>query len=182
VSDGVLRPGAAFIDCARTRPFDEALSVADSALRHGSLTERGMLVLAEQVPTTGRTQCLRVAREASGLAANPFESVLRAIALDVAGLDLRPQLLIAEDGWSGWPDLVDRSLRLVVEADSFEFHGRRKALKRDCERYNALVVRGWVVLRFAWEHVMFDPAYVRDCLARWAQRQETPRSRRRVRV
>jgi hypothetical protein len=182
VSDGVLRPGATFVDCARSRPFDEALSVADSALRHGDLTAQGMLGLAEQVPTTGRTQCLRVAREASGLAANPFESVPRAIAVDVPGLDLRPQLLIAEDGWSGWPDLVDRSVRLVVEADSFEFHGRRTARKRDCERYNALVVRGRVVLRFPWEHVMFEPTYVRGSLARWTQRQEASRSRRRSSV
>jgi hypothetical protein len=96
VSDGVLRPGATFVDSARSRPLDEALSVADSALRHGDLTAQGMLGLAEQVPTTGRTQCLRVAREASGLAANPFESVPRAIAVDVPGLDLRPQLLISE--------------------------------------------------------------------------------------
>jgi hypothetical protein len=86
------------------------------------------------------------------------------------------------DGWSGWPDLVDRSLRLVVEADSFEFHGRRTARKRDCERYNALVVRGRVVLRFPWEHVMFEPTYVRGSLARWTQRQEASRSRRRSSV
>ena len=27
-----------------------------------------------------------------------------------------------------------------------------------------MVLRGWTVLRFAWEHVMFDPDYVRSCL------------------
>ena len=120
--------------------------------------------LAEEVPANGRPQCLRVADHASGLADNPFESGLRAISIDVPGLDLVPQVVIDEDGWTGRPDLVDVERRIVVEADSFEFHGRRTALKRDCERYNALVLRGWLVLRFSWEHVMFQPDYVAYCL------------------
>lgn len=57
-------------------------------------------------------------REASGLAANPFESVLRAIALDVAGLDLQPQVVIDEDGcWEQVmfdPDYVRQCLTLVA--------------------------------------------------------------------
>jgi very-short-patch-repair endonuclease len=175
VRNQVLRPGPTVIDCCKTLPFDEALAIADSALRHEALTRQGLLVLAEQVATTGRAQCLRVAREADGSAANPFESVLRAISLEVRGLVLKPQVVIEDDGWSGRPDLVDERLRLVVEADSFEFHGRRRALVRDCERYNALVVRGWTVLRYSWEHVMFDPGYVRASLSRFerAVRQET---------
>jgi very-short-patch-repair endonuclease len=164
VWDGILRAGPAVIDCAKRLPFDEALAIADSALRHGNVTPQGLVALARQVPTTGRRQSLRVAHEASELAANPFESVLRAISLDVPGLDLRPQVVIEQDGWVGRPDLVDVERRIVVEADSFEFHGHRKALKRDCERYNALNLRGWVVLRFSWEHAMHEPDYVRHCL------------------
>ena len=38
VWDGVLLPGPAVMDVAKTRPFDEALAVADSALRHGAVT------------------------------------------------------------------------------------------------------------------------------------------------
>lgn len=149
--NGILTSqGRTVIDCAKTMPFDQALAIADSALRHRNITPRRLLQLAEAVPGRGRTACLRVAGEANGKAANPFESVLRAISLDISGLDLRPQ--------------VDESLRLVVEADSFEWHGKRKALKRDCERYNALVLVGWTVLRFSWEHVMFEPSYVDRCL------------------
>ena len=94
----------------------------------------------------------------------PFESVLRAIALDVPGLDLRPQVAVSEAGWTGRPDLVDRERRIVVEAESFESQGRRAALRHDCERYTALVLLGWRVVRFAWEHVMFAPEYVAGCL------------------
>jgi very-short-patch-repair endonuclease len=161
--------GRTVIDCAEVLPFDEALTVADSALRHGSVTFDELLRRAEAVPSTGRAQCLRVAREASGRAANPFESVLRAISLDVPSLDLRPQVVISESGWTGRPDLVDVDRRIVAEAESFEFHGKRKALRRDCERYTALGLRGWLVLRFAWEHVMHQPGYVRECFEQAAE-------------
>lgn len=62
------------------------------------------------------------------------------------------------------PDLVDERLKIVVEADSFEHHGSRKALVLDCARYDNLVSDGWTVLRFAWEHVMHRPAWVRSTL------------------
>lgn len=167
---GVTSKAWTVIDCARTMPFDEARAIADSARRHGDVTRAQLIRLAEQVPSTGRTECLRVAREADGRAANPFESVLRAIALDVPGLDVVPQVVISEDGFVGRPDLVDRVRRIVLEADSFEFHGKRKAMKRDCERYNALVLRGWLVLRFTWEHVMFEPDYIAMFLRRALKR------------
>jgi len=87
VWNGRTRAGRTVIDCAKDLPFDEALTVADSALRHGNVTHELLLSLADRVASTGRAQCQRVAREGSGRAANPFESVLRAIASDVAGLD-----------------------------------------------------------------------------------------------
>lgn len=40
VRNGVLRVGPAVIDCARTLPFDEALAIADSALRAGLVARR----------------------------------------------------------------------------------------------------------------------------------------------
>ena len=152
------------LDCARDLPFADALAIADSALRHRDVDQERLIELALRIPSTGRTEAIRVAEQASGLAANPFESVLRAIALDVPGLDVRPQVWIQERGFRGRPDLVDVEKRLVIEAESFEFHGQRRHLRRDCERYTALVIRGWTVVRFAWEHVMFQPDYVRDCL------------------
>ena len=154
-------PVRTVMDCASRMPFDEALAVADSALRAGDVAQDELLQAAERMPDRYRARCLRVAREADGRAANPFESVLRAVALDVPGLAVEPQPTIPG---IGRPDLADPRLRLVVEAESFEFHGRRRLLMRDCERYNAFVVGGWVVVRFAWEHVMFEPGYVDQVL------------------
>ena len=83
-----------------------------------------------------------MAAQASPLAANPFESVLRSICDDVPGLRVRPQVEIHDPHFLGRPDLVDDELRLVLEADSFEWHGGRAALARDASRYNAFWWRG----------------------------------------
>jgi very-short-patch-repair endonuclease len=149
------------IDCAKDLPFDRALAVADSALRSGTVDSDDLLRAAERVRTRGRAQALRVAREANPFADNPFESVLRAIALDVRGLSVTPQVTIDEFGFTCRPDLVDEASRIVIEADSFEYHSSRKDLAKDIARYTNLVVRGWRVVRFSWEDVMFEPEYVR---------------------
>lgn len=151
-------------DCLRGLPFDEALAVADSALRHGALLKSSLISLASTVKGPGSPQARRVAQEATHLAANPFESVLRAIALDVPGLNLRPQVAVADEDGAGRTDLADRDRRWVVEAESHSFHSRRGALRRDCRRYTKLVLLGWKVLRFTWEDVMYYPDYVSACL------------------
>jgi len=89
-----------------------------------------------------------VVHAADGRAANPFESVLRAIVLDVPGL----------------ADLVDASLGLVIEAESGEFLGDRGTFDRDVRRYTSMVPAGWRVVRFVWADVMHDPDHVRAVL------------------
>lgn len=103
-------------------------------------------------------------RRRRGPTRRTFESVLRSVALTVAGLRVEPQRLITSVRPSARPDLVDEDLRIVLEADSFEWHGDRAALRRDARRYDQLVVDGWIVLRFAWEDVMFDQEFVRAVL------------------
>lgn len=161
VEDGVTTPVQTVVDCARAYDLDVALCVADSALRSGLVTQAELVEAAARSPRTGRSRALRVATAASALAANPFESVLRAIALSVPGLDVRPQGWIGNAGRS---DLVDDRLRIAVEADSWEHHGHRDAFKHDVRRYAEFARRGWVVLRFLWEDVMHDPERVRRVL------------------
>lgn len=153
----VTAPEVTLGDCLRSLSPAEALAVADSALRQGVVGASGLAEIADRLRGTGAPQARRVAQLATVRAANPFESVLRFLALK-AGLDVEPQVELPELGMT--PDLVDRKRRLVLEADSFEWHGKRKALMRDARRYNAMVINGWVVLRFCWEDVMFDRGYV----------------------
>ena len=80
VCDGVTSKSRTLVDCLRTLPFDEGLAVADSALRDGFPEDR-LHVLARDAAGPGSRMVRRVAAEATGAAANPFESVLRAIAL-----------------------------------------------------------------------------------------------------
>jgi hypothetical protein len=161
---GVTTPLRTVLDCASVLPFDEALAVADSALRHQAVRRAELVAAADASPGRGRARRRRVARSASGLADNPFESVLRALALD-AGLSVVPQASIHIG--SGWcrPDLLDESRALAIEAESFAWHGERGQLTRDCQKYNGLTLLGLTLLRFAWEHVFLRPDYVSGVLA-----------------
>jgi very-short-patch-repair endonuclease len=158
---GVTDPVHTVVDCARVLPFDEALAVADSALRSRAVSGPQLLAAAASSPRTGRAAALRVARAARPRAANPFESVLRAIALDVPGLDVVPQGAV---GVIGHADLTDARLRIAVEADSFEFHALPEAFRDDVHRYTAMTRLGWLLARFVWDDVMHRPAYVREVL------------------
>lgn len=155
------------IDCARAYEFDVALSVADSALREGVLSQDDLLVAAARSPRTGRARAVEVARHASALRANPFESCLYAIALTVSGLQVVPQGAVPG---VGFVDLLDRSLGIVIEAESMEHHWTKAGLQRDVDRYTNAARLGLVVLRFTWTEVMFRPSEVADAIAdveRW---------------
>ena len=155
------------LDCAALLPFEQALAITDSALRDRSVTRAGLAARAADLPRLHRARAERVFALASPQAANPFESALRAIALGVPGLDVRCQVRIDDDrGWVGRVDLADRTLRIVVEADSMEYHGERQAMDRDVERYTRLVCDGWLVLRFTWYQVMTRPQWVAEMLAK----------------
>lgn len=160
VCAGVTSRVQTVVSCARDHPFDVALSVADSALRAG-VGRRALLAAAHRSPRTGRSKAIRVVEAADPRAANPFESVLRAIALEVPGLRVQPQQWV---GRVGRVDLLDERLGLVIEAESFEFHSDRRSLARDVRRYTAITRMGLRVVRFTWEEVMFDPDYVRAVL------------------
>ncbi len=169
VVDGwVTSPVRTVIDCCLDLPWDEALTVFDSSWRAG-LTPREVQLATRRLPVQQRRRVLMVARAADPRAANPFESVLRSIATTVPGWAPVPQLGITTRGRAGRAhfavDLADEDLHIVLEADSFEFHGKRKALDRDCRRYDRLVVDGWLVLRFSWEMVMTEPHLVRQLIA-----------------
>lgn len=165
--DGIATsPVQTVLDCARQLPFDEALAVADSALRSGLVGPAELAAAAVRSPRSGRARAIRVAQCADKRAANPFESVVRAISYEYPAVQLIPQVTIAG---LGMPDLYDRQLGLVVECDSFQFHSNRSAVVRDVERYNACTQLSLSLLRFAWEHAMLRQDYIRDQFAGWLE-------------
>lgn len=165
VRDGITTPERTLLDCGRRLSDPEALAVFDSALRSG-FDHCRLVRLADAARGRHVVRLRERARRADERAANPFESGLRSIADSVPGLCVRPQVSLFADRFLGCPDLVDEDLRILLEADSFEWHGGRSDLVRDAHRYNGFVVNGWLVLRFTWEDVMFHPDEVRDVLLR----------------
>lgn len=180
VVDGIVTSKEATLThCLRALPDDEALAVADSAARAGELSMLARVAATASGPGAARIR--RAVGESRAEAANAFESVLRSIANGVEGLHVEPQRLITTVKPWARPDLVDVDLRMALEADSFEWHGDRRALRRDARRYDLLVVDGWIVLRFAWEDVMFDQEFVREVLVaavEFAHRRTQPRCAR----
>lgn len=172
VRDGVTSPVRSVVDCARKLPFNQALAVADSALRSGMVSQEELLLVAGALRGPGAGAAQRVTRHASAQAANPFESALRALVLEFPELTVRPQAEIVARDMVFHPDLVDERRRVAIEADSFEFHTSQEAHARDCVRYTALTVAGWLVLRFTWHQVMHSPAYVRAVLADLVRRTD----------
>jgi very-short-patch-repair endonuclease len=111
-----------------------------------------------RLPGPARARCRRVASFADRRSSNAFESLLRGGVLVEAGItSFVPQWGIRVGDRTVHADLADPLTGVVLEADSFEFHGSRADFRRDCERYDELVAAGWTVLRLPWELVMFDP-------------------------
>lgn len=164
--EGITTPLRAVLDCAADLPFDEALAVADSALRSRAVGVRELEEAAAVRRGPRARRIRRVGELADAGAANPFESALRSIALGVPGLRMRTQVVIAGGADVFRVDLADPALRLVVEGDSYEFHGAAAAFTRDCRRYNALVAAGWTVLRIPWADAMHHPTSVEVLLRR----------------
>lgn len=121
---------------------------------------------------------IRVAGAADGRAANPFESGLRAMVLDAGLTGFEPQLPVQLSSRTAWVDLGDPDRQIALEADSFAFHGSPEALRRDCQRYDELIRAGWLPLRFGYEHVTLESAWLKSvvtdtCALRSGRRNKT---------
>jgi len=164
-------PMRTVIDSARDLDLPESLAVADSALRAGHVTTDELSRAIPSLPRTGRARATLTLEEATSLAANPFESGLRALAIGASGRIWQAQAEVRLRGGAvRHADVGCPELRIALEADSHEFHKTRADVRRDCRRYDEMILAGWLVLRFAWEHVMFDPDWVMEVIA-WVVRQ-----------
>jgi hypothetical protein len=118
VAPGATAPLRTVLDIAGDLSFADALAVADSALRSGRVTADELVAASVASSGRGHARRVRVACTADPRADNPFESVLRGLAIE-AGLDVTPQVsLHTGDRWVR-PDLVDIRRALAIEAESF---------------------------------------------------------------
>jgi very-short-patch-repair endonuclease len=147
-------------DCARILPFGEALAVADAALARGLVLPEELLAAATALRGPGCPNARRVASLADGRADSFLESMLRALLITagIDGFDL--QVAVTCGGVRVRVDLGNRTARLALEAEGFEFHGSPSAFAADCRRYDELVTAGWLVLRFTYQQILGDPQWV----------------------
>jgi hypothetical protein len=162
-TDGrTTRPLQTVLDCARTCPFDEALAIADTAVRVRMVTKPVLITAAALLRGAGSRQARRIAALCDERSHSPLESALRALLIDAGLTFFEPQYAArAADGRVlAKVDLGDPVTGVLLEADSFLFHGHRGQLEWDARRYNVLVAHGYIVLRFAYEHVLGDKDWV----------------------
>jgi very-short-patch-repair endonuclease len=180
VTRHVTSPLRTVLDVARTSSPASALAVADSALRQRLVGPTQLVSAAQALRGPGSLRARPVIYWADRRSESVLESVLRCVVLEAGLIGFEPQVLIGDDDFMARVDLANRAKRLILEADSFEHHGHRLAMARDCERYNELTVRGWRVLRFAWEHVMFRPEWVASTVGRACDQPLPRRTSRRA--
>ena len=126
VRHGVTTPLRTVLDCARALPFDEALAVADSALR-----ARGIARAELREAAARAARARRPTGPPSGRPRGPVERPTRSSPCSARSRSRRdstsrPQLQIADSGLFAVVDLGSEELRLAVEADGFEHHGTRR--------------------------------------------------------
>ncbi|TDO68215.1 very-short-patch-repair endonuclease [Kribbella sp. VKM Ac-2571] len=148
------------VDCSRILPFGEALAVADAALATGRLSQEELLAATAAMRGYGCPNARRTAAAATRLSDSILESMLRALLISAGIDDFEPQVLVTHGRFRARVDLGHRKARLALEAEGFEFHGSRRDFAADCHRYDELVAAGWLVLRFTYEQVVGDPAWV----------------------
>lgn len=168
-TDGnTTRPLQTVLDCARTCPFDEALAIADTAVRVRMVTKATLIKAAAQLRGAGSRQARRVAELCDARSHSPLESALRALLIEANLTCFEPQFQArsASGDVLAKVDLGDPHTGVLLEADSFLYHGHRGQLEWDARRYNVLVAHGYLVLRFAYEHVLGDKKWVVDTVKR----------------
>jgi len=156
LADGVTDRVRTALDCARLLPLEAALPVVDAALRD-QVSRTELLLGCARLPRSGRSRALRVVELASADAANPFESVLRAVLVDVPGAAFVPQQWVPG---IGRPDLLDRVNGVVVRRTPSCSTPARPRWRTTWSATTASWGRASPVLRFAWKHAMFVQDYV----------------------
>lgn len=154
------------LDCCLDRPMQEAVVIADSALRRELVT---VDELAAAVAARGRCPGSRKLRRLLTLvdprSGSVLESMLRYL---LNSHDLWPASQVElrqRDGRRiGRVDFCFAGQRVVVECDGRRWHDPDDARDRDRQRDNGLGRTGWLVLRFTWDEVRRSQSYVLSCV------------------
>lgn len=159
----VTSPGRTCLDLARTQGRLIAVRATESAWSQGYVDRAQLLGLAERARGWPGVRRFRAAvTDADHRSESLLETAGRLV-LRRAGLTGYDVQLVIYDEYGrllARVDLAWPAEKLAVEFDGHDPHAGRAAFRHDRRRQNALVNRGWLVLRFSWEDVFGRPAYV----------------------
>lgn len=160
----ITPPTDTVLDCAADLPLEQAVAVADSALRRRrcSLAQLRERARASGLATTAARRVLRWVDVRSG---SVLESLLRVLLAEAGLVPERTQHVLVDPvtGLGQRVDLAWPSARLVVEVDGRRWHDPADARDRDRRRDNTCALLGWRVLRYTWADVVHDgPRVVRE--------------------
>lgn len=145
----VATPLECVLHSAKCLSEEVALLIAESALVK-ELVSWDELQAVAVGPGSRRVRA--VFRQIDSRSQSLLESLSRRIFIE-AGLNVTSQ---ASFTGVGYVDLLIEG-RLIVELDGAAFHSDRSSYRRDRSRWNNLTIRGYPVLRFTYEDVMYFP-------------------------
>lgn len=143
------------VDCGRTLPIVQGVEVLDSAVRKRHLDLAELRSMARAAKGAGSAAFRQAVAHVDELAGSSLESRLR-MYVHLLSDDVQSQVYVEGVGWVDF--VLDQWL--AIEGDGFEHHHDRRSYRRDRIRSNAVVVDGYVLLRFTWEDVFLRPEYV----------------------
>jgi very-short-patch-repair endonuclease len=162
----VLQPLETVLHCALTLPVREAVAIADSAMRKGTITRRSLQkVIRRQHAKPGYRRLRKVLAWSDEKSGSVLESVFRVLVLEAGIVRPSSQFVITRGETRMRVDFCWEELRLVVECDGRRFHHPQDPRNTDKHRDNALEAGSWRVLRFTWADVVHHPTYVLELLA-----------------
>jgi very-short-patch-repair endonuclease len=182
-----IRAARTLIDLAAVAPIERVELALEAALRRELVTVSELTERLELTGRQGRRGAGRMARllERRGDKASPSESLLETRLIQLlrrAGLpDPERQFVLREHGTViARVDFAYPDWALAIEVDGYRWHSGYAAWQRELSRQNALVLRGWKVLRFTWDDVLRRRGHVVAEIRRFQGRARDPQPARAI--
>jgi very-short-patch-repair endonuclease/predicted transcriptional regulator of viral defense system len=156
----VTSPARTFIDIAGNRTGYELERALDDALQRNLVRLPQLKDTLARNPNrkgAGLLRAILADRETgSGLSRSDMELILKRLlrAADIPDPDLNANFGRYQ------PDMVWWQQRLIVEIDSWRWHGNRRSFETDRKRDATLTTQGWTILRFTARQIENEPYLV----------------------
>ena len=166
----VTCPARTLVDLARTVPVRTLEAALDRAIMNGltSLADVDRYIADRRLGQLRGVRRLRSLLEdrTEGV---PSEELEREFLRLVRRFKLRKPVRQHAQGRYridfAYPDLM-----LAVEVDGWNAHGTPSALDYDVDRQNQIGLAGWLVLRFTWRQLVYQPGKVAETIRRGLER------------